>query len=165
MQFQHGQRWESPANDVGDKSGEMKVHGVESSLAVADLVKGNAALIFEHTHEIARGMISSFGRMLFSRMNEITAKTGNVVDVAKHNSHLEVFAETLEKIEMSVDEDGNLSLPTIAIHPSHSEKVAKEIEEASPELPERIEGIKAKKFEEATQKEARRKARFERREV
>lgn len=164
MTFQHGQRWESPANDLGDKSGEMEQHSVESTLALADIVKGNPALTFKHTNEIARAMNSSFEKMLFFKMNEVTQRTGNVVNAAEHNSQLEAFAASLERIEMSVDDEGNLNLPTFFIHPSQHEKLMKEIEAAPPELHERIEGIKAKKLEEATKKEADRKGRFERRE-
>ena len=60
MTFQHGRRWESPARDLGDNSGEMELHSVESTLALADIVKGNLALTFQHTSEIARAMNSSF---------------------------------------------------------------------------------------------------------
>lgn len=164
MTFQHGRRWESPANDLGDKSGEMEQHRVESTLALADIVKGNPALTFKHTNEIARAMISSFEKMIFSKMDEVTKKTGNVVNAADHNSQLEAFAASLESIEMSVDDEGNLNLPIIFIHTSQKEKLMKEIKAAPPELHERIEGIKAKKLEEATKKEADRKGRFERRE-
>lgn len=163
MKFRHGRRWASPANDLGDKEGEMEHHSVESSLALADVVKGDPAITFKHTAEIARAMISSFERMLFAKMNEVTAKTGNVVNAAEHNSQLEAFAESLENIEMSIDEDGNLSLPTVFIHPSQTEKLKEEIDSAPPEMHERIESIKAKKLEEATQKEKERKDRFERR--
>jgi hypothetical protein len=163
MKFQHGRRWASPVNALGEKEGEMEHHSVESSLALADVVKGDPAVIFTHTAEISRAMISSFERMLFAKLYEVTAKTGNVVNAAEHNSQLEAFAETLETIEMSVDEDGNLNLPTIFIHPSQTEKLKKEIENASPELHERIESIKTKKLQVATQKEEERKNRFERR--
>lgn len=163
MKFQHGRRWESPANDLGDKSGEMENHSVESSLSLQDVVEGDPAITFKHTSKIARAMSSSFERSLFTKMNEVTAQTGNVVNAAEYNSQLEAFAASLESIEMSVDEDGNLSLPTFFIHPSQTDKLAKEIEAAPPELHERIENIKAKKLEEATHKEAARKSRFERR--
>jgi len=164
MTFQHGHRWVSPANDLGEKTGEMEQHSVESTLALADIVKGNPALIFKHTNEIARAMNSSFEKMFFSKMNEMTEQTGNVVNAADHNSQLETFAASLECIEMSVDDEGNLNLPTFFIHPSQQEKLMKEFEAAPPELHERIERIKANKLKEATQKEADRKARFERRE-
>lgn len=163
MKFQHGRRWASPANDLGEKEGEMEHHSVESSLALADVVKGDPAVTFNHTAEIARAMISSFERMLFAKVNEITAKTGNVVNAAEHHSQLEAFAASLESMEMCVDEDGELSLPTIFIHPSQTEKLREEIENAPPEVHERIESIKAKKLQEATQKEKERKNRFERR--
>ncbi len=163
MKFQHGRHWASPANDLGDKEGEMKSHSVESSLALADVVKGDPAVTFTHIAEIASAMIASFERMLFTKMNEVTAKTGNVVNSADHNSQLEAFAESLEQIEMSVDEHGNLNLPTIVIHPSQTKKLNEEFENALPEMHERLESIKARKLQEATLKEEERKNRFERR--
>lgn len=164
MKFRHGVRWESPANELGDKSGEMVSHSVEGSFALSEVVKGNLKVIFENINGTAREIASSIERTLFSKMIEVTAKTGNVVNAADHKNQLEAFAASLENIEMSVDEDGNLSLPNIYIHPSQEAKLLKEIEEAPPELHERIQHIKTRKLKEATQKEAERKARFERRE-
>lgn len=164
MKFQHGARWETPANELGDKSGEMVSHSVEGSLALAEVVKGDPKIIFENINGTARAITSSIERMLFSKIIEVTAKTGNVVNAADHKNQLEAFAASLEDIEMTVDEDGSLNLPNIFIHPTQEAKLLKEIEEAPAELHERIEHIKAKKLKDATQKEAERKARFERRE-
>ncbi|MEO9527714.1 hypothetical protein [Roseibium sp.] len=163
MKFQHGKRWTSPANVLGDKEGELEQHSVESALALADVVKADPSVTFAHTGEIAGAMMSSFNRMFFTKMNEVTAQTGNVVHAADHKSQLEAFAATLETIEMSIDEDGNLNLPTIFIHPNQTEKLQKEIENAPPDMHKRIESIKAMKLKEATQKEEERKSRFERR--
>jgi hypothetical protein len=161
MKFQHGPRWASPANDLGDKEGEMNQHSVESALALTDVVNGDPVVTFTHTDEIARAMILSFTRMLFTKMNEVTAQTGNVINAADHNSQLEAFAASLEGMEMSVDEDGKLNLPTIFIPPSQSEKLRKEIENASPEMHKRIDNIKLTKLKEATRREEKRKHRFE----
>ena len=142
----------------------MEEHSVESTLALADVVKGDPALTFKHASEIAQEMASSFERMLFAKMREVTGKTGNVVDAAAHRTLLEAWVASLEAIELSLDDEGNLNLPISSFAPSQRQKLIEEIERAPPELHERLEAMKAKKLEEAKNKEAGRKRRFERRE-
>lgn len=161
LEFQHGRRWESPANALGEKTGEVKQHSFASELKLEDVVKGNPAIIFRQTQEVAKGMFDSFERMLFSKILAATEKTGNVVNAADHDSLLDAFVASIEKIEMSVDEKGELSLPTLALHPDQSQVLAQQFEAAPPELLERIERIKAMKLEDATRKEQERRNRFE----
>lgn len=163
IEFQHGQRWASPANNLGDKFGEIEQHIVESSLALEDVVKGDPKIIFRHINKVAQATVSSFDKMFFSKCNEVTAQTGNVVNAADYSSPLEAYAAVLEKMEMSVDENGDLNLPTFILAPDQHKALLKEMREALPEMRERIEKIKAKKLAEATQKEAERRNRFEKR--
>ena len=151
MTFQHGERYESPANELGDRSGQMECHSVNSSLALADIVKSNPEVIYLPINKVSDAFFSSFSRMINAKMNEVTNTTGNTVNAKDHESLLEAFAASLEKIDMGLDEDGNLTLPTVHIHPSQAEAVSKAIKNAPPELCERIEKIKAQKFAEATQ--------------
>lgn len=164
IEFQHGRHWASPANELGDKSGEVERHSAECSIAPADIVKGDPKIIFKHINEVAIEMISSFDRMFFDKIDEVTSRTGNVVNPADHNSLLEAFFAMIEKTEMSVDENGNLNLPTIIVPADYNKELKKAKQEASPEMHKRMEQILVEKLAEATQKEAERIGRFEIRE-
>lgn len=162
MTFQHGRRWESPVNDTGDKSGEMERHSATCTISAEDIVRGDPNLIFERADEIAHEFGSMIFRTLLKKVDEATAKTGNVINMAEHDSVLDAFAASIESVEMSLDDEGNLRLPTIFLNPIQQARLVKEIENAPLALKSRIERIKELKLEEATNREAERKGRFER---
>lgn len=164
LEFKHGARWQSPANEVGDKSGQVETHSFEHSLELEDVVDGNPSTIFSQSNAVARGMMLSFERMLFAKLEESTEKSGNVVNSSDHASPLDAIAELLEKMDFSVNQDGELNMPTMCFHPDQHKKLFETMEQAPPEFKERIEELKKRKRKRALEREAERLARFERRE-
>ena len=164
IEFQHGRCWTSPANELGDKSGEIEQHVAECSIALEDIAKGDPKIIFNHIATGAQKMTSSIDHMFFGKIDEVTSRTGNIVNSADYNSQFETFLAMLEKIEMSVDENGNLNPPTLVLAPGYRAELQKILQEASPEMRKRFDRIMAKKLADATRKEAERISRFEKRE-
>lgn len=162
-EFQHGKQWASPANDVGDQSGVLEPHSFEMSVHMKEVVAGNPAVIFNNVDKVASGMHNSIERMMFSKLAESAEISGNVVNAGEHGSFPEAFAQMLEKIEMSIDEDGNLQLPTIAVGPEQGEKLMKTLQAAGPEFDKRIDEIKERKRIQALERERLRVERFDRR--
>lgn len=163
LEFQHGRRWENPANNLGDKSGEVEQHSFEMSVHMEELLAGNPIVIFQRAELVASEMHNSMERMLFSKLNQSTAQTGNIVNAAEHDSFTEAFAKSLETIEMSVDASGELSMPTIFVAPEQGEAIFKQLKAAGPEYEKRIDEIKERKRQEALKREEERLAKFERR--
>ena len=84
-------------------------------------------------------------RRFFAAMGTITSASGNVVNAGGELT-FEKFYEVLDGMEWSLDDDGELSVPTIVMHPSDAEKL-KELE--NPETLAAMEELKARKYEEA----------------
>ena len=161
--LQHGRQWESPANELGEKSGEMETHSFEMSVDIKEIVAGNPIVIFKHAELVATEMSNSFEKMLFNKLESSTALADNAVNAAEHDTFAEALAQSLERIEMSVDEQGNLQLPTIFVPPEYLERTLKQLKTAGPEYEKRIEEIKERKRQEALQREQERLNKFERR--
>lgn len=83
-------------------------------------------------------------KIFFSSMNAVTESTGNVVDAEGKGFSFDLLFELLEKMEFSLDDDGELVMPSIVMHPSQIEKLPEE----TPEQRARIEEFKRKKREE-----------------
>lgn len=163
LDLQHGRQWESPANELGEKRGEMETHSFEMSVNIKEIVAGNPIVIFQHAELAATEMSNSFEKMLIKKLESSTALTGNVVNAAEHDTFAEALVQSLERIEMSVDEQGNLQLPTIFVAPEQMEKTLKQLKTAEPKYEKRIEKIKERKRQEALQREQERLDKFERR--
>ena len=163
LDLQHGRQWESPENEQGEKSSEMETHSFEMSVDVKEIVAGNPFVIFQHAEIVATEMSNIFGKTLFKKLELSTLQTGNVINVAEHESFAEALAQSLEKIEISIDEQGNLQQPAIFVAPGQRDKILKQLKAAGPEYEKRIDKIKKRKKQEALQREQNRLDKFERR--
>lgn len=105
-------------------------------------------------------MERQFAQMMYRSISSASEQSGNVVDAQKEGSLPAAFARMLEKIEFSVDKDGNVTLPQIHVGPNTLDSFQRAISEAPPEYHNQIEEIMKRKRAEALKREADRKARF-----
>jgi len=162
LSFQHGRKWESPANEFGDTSTEMTRHSTTTDLHLKDVVLGDPKVTFGTAMTISEQMHSSVMETMISTLNSSTAQSGNVVNAAGR-PFPEAFAEMLEMIRPTLGDDGELQLPTILVHPSQGPKLVAQLEAAGPDFERRIDELKARKKLEAEENETARVNRFERR--
>lgn len=160
LEFQHGNVWLSPENKLGDQKTEMRKLSTETALHMQELVSGKAVTIFRHVRDISQAMHDSFMKGMIARFEEVTSRTGNVVK-GSSASMADSLINALEKLEPSVDEEGELRMPTVMIHPSQTEQLQKEIEKDDPETKKRLEEVKSRKLREAKEKEILRLQKFE----
>lgn len=164
LAFQHGRKWESPANEFEDSNTEMTEHSTTTELHLRDVVLGDPKVTFRTAMIVSEQMHSSVMDTMISTLNRSTAQSGNVVN-AGGRPFPEAFAEMLEMIQPSLGDDGELQLPTILVHPSQGPKLVAELEAAGPEFERRIDELKALKKLEAEENETARVNRFERRPI
>lgn len=162
LSFQHGRKFESPADEFGDTSTEMTRHSSITELHLKDVVRGDPTVTFWAAMTVSEQMHESIMDSMISTLNRSTAQSGNVVN-AGGRPFPEAFAEMLEMIQPSLGDDGELLLPTMLVHPSQGRKLVAELEAAGPEFERRIDELKARKKLEAEENETARLNRFERR--
>ncbi|MCK5500853.1 MAG: hypothetical protein KAI82_06310, partial [Tritonibacter mobilis] len=59
LSFQHGKKWESPANEFGDTSTEMTQHSTTTELHLKDVVMGDPTVTFRTAMTVSEQMHSS----------------------------------------------------------------------------------------------------------
>jgi len=67
--------------------------------------------------DIALQMAKGMDAMMHRKINEVTKKTGNVVDGKGAGFSEDLFLEAMDKMDHSFDENGVWDTPTIIVHP------------------------------------------------
>jgi len=159
LAYNHGHNFQNPANPHGGDSTGIKKHSTVTEISFEDIREQNAERIFLNAQEMSNQMQTLFHGELIQVVSEATEKTGNIVDGKGKTIH-ETLYETLEMLEPILDENGELSMPTIMVHPDDT-RFQKPLKE-DPEFTKRFEALKLQKKIEATEKEAQRLMKFER---
>lgn len=110
---------------------------------------GFAAEVHGAAEELRKELAAGF----YESLNTITEATGNVVD-ARGELTFEKFYELMDKMEWTLTDDGELSIPSLIMHPSVVEKF-RALE--TPETHAAMEELKARKYEEALARRPRRR--------
>lgn len=122
------------------------------------IAKGPKAFI-ENIHEMVEEVKKQKAQLFFEKMEEITKKTGNIVDGKGQPFTHEMFIETLKKIWIEFDEQGKPMLPTIVVSPELGLKIKEKIPkwEANPEYKKQFEEVIEAKRKEWNDRESHRK--------
>lgn len=109
--------------------------------------------------EMAADIIRQKEGLVFSKLNEITKQTGNVVDAHGKPLTPDTLFELLEKIEMDFDDQGRPIMPTLVLHPAMFEKIKDKLPEweADPGYNRRHKAIIGEKRRQWLDRENRRK--------
>jgi hypothetical protein len=102
------------------------------------------------SEELARQQVG----LLIASMQKITDYSGNVVK-GDGEINFETFYRALDGMDFSLTDEGELSMPTIVMHPDAYAK-AQALPPLTPEQQERLDALKKRKHEEAL---ARRRSR------
>ncbi len=102
--------------------------------------------------QLAEGLVGS----LVETMNKVTEGTGNVIDAGGQEVSFELIYGMLERIDFSVNENGELVMPSLVMHPDQLEKL-QELEPPTPEQELRMVELKQRKREEALARRRRRR--------
>lgn len=86
---------------------------------------------------------SGLAKALFASLNTVTEATGNVVD-ATGRSAFDAMIEMMETIELDLNDDGELELPSLWVNPATAEKLPT----PTPEQAARMEELKKERLEE-----------------
>jgi hypothetical protein len=92
--------------------------------------------------ELGRGLVGMFVKT----MDQVTESTGNVVK-GEGEITFELIYEALDKMEWSLTPDGDLSMPSLVVHPDMAEKLEK-LPGPTPEQESALEALKRRKHRE-----------------
>lgn len=157
----HGRTWTNPANSEAG-SGEMKIHSAYMQTRFDEIIANDLSILQRSFQEISEALQQQFAGSFYSTLSEACDASGNVIRAPREGSFPNSFLAMLEKIEFSVDKDGNVHMPQIHAHPETAQQMLAELEASPPEFREKVDQIKQKKILAAHEHEAARKAKFAR---
>lgn len=158
--FIHGVGWTSPASpEHGDDT--MKVVSNEYVIRFDDVVGHDLSVIAKSILSVAQGMSDQQIKGIFESVSGACERSGNVVNAAE-KPFPEAFMEMMEKIELGVDADGEVSMPSIFVGPEEGERMIKTLLEQPPEYQARAEALMEQKKAAALAAEGERLSRFKR---
>ena len=104
---------------------------LSSALSVKDddLIKMGPQAFIDGLNRTAEELREQQSKLVFERMNEVTQKTGNTVDAKGQPLSHHLLLQTLEKIEIDFDDEGQPIMPTLVVSPAQYEKFKKKIVE------------------------------------
>ena len=106
---------------------------------IAGSIESLLLLIDSASEELSEGL----AKALFASLKTVTDATGNIVD-AKGKSVFDAVIEMMETIELDLNDDGELALPSLWMNP----KAMENLPTPTPEQEARIEEVKNERLEE-----------------
>jgi hypothetical protein len=149
----------STVSSVVETRGDMALDlpaepvGFELGVKAEDVRDGNFEALQVKLIEAADGYAEQLAKMLYGNLGKITTATGNTLDAGGRPLTFEMLYEMLDKIEWTLDENDELSTPSLVMHPDTASKLP----QPTPEQVKMLEELKARKLEELLAKRRRRR--------
>lgn len=159
--FRHGGDWKHPGAPEAIGYG-MQTHSAVVETQFQDLIDNDLDSIERNARHLTEAMQRQFAQMIYSTVGAACDQTGNIVDAKAEGSLEDAFMVMIEKIQFSADKSGKVNLPEVHVAPDTGARMIAALEATSPEYKERLEILKARKIEEALEREVERKAKFAR---
>ena len=157
--IQEGHNLVTRSVDGFEDSDELKL--IESGFKVSDeeLIEKGPKAVFNKIPSIVEDMVAQRSRVIFEKMDEVTERTGNVIDGEGKELSPELIFNTLEKIEINFDELGNPIMPTLVVNPEMYKKIQNNPDrwKETPEMKAKLAELLKKKYGEYIDRESRRK--------
>ena len=102
---------------------DYKVASSESTIKREDIIAKGVEAYLEQIGNVAEEMKRQKAEVMFSKIREVTDKTGNVVNAKGRPLDFELYLEVLKKMWIDFDEDGKVRLPTIVVAPEQGDKL------------------------------------------
>lgn len=118
--------------------------GFEMGWERDDVLKGNFEALVLQLDSASGELGEKLVGMFVKTMGAVTDSTGNVVDAQGSPLTFELLYEMLDKIEYTLDDDDELEMPSLVMHPDMVKKLPK----PTPEQEAALEELKQRKREE-----------------
>lgn len=148
--FHEGNQLATTSIDGYEDRSPLQEHQVRFEISEEENREKGPHAIFERIPTLAKDMASQREKALFEKMNDVTKRTGNIVEGDGKGLTPELIMKTLEKIDMSFDEHGNPIMPTLIVSPDVLKKMEENTDlwKETPEMQQKmVELIKTKRRE------------------
>jgi hypothetical protein len=163
-QFKVKQVFEGNKMSIKTENGELdqinyKEIYSKHSIDREDVIMRGPIVFMENIQSMAEEIIKQETRNIFSKFNDITKKTGKVVNGKGDPFTHDLLLELLEKIQIDFDDQGNPYMPALVVPPNIFSKLKEKLPEweANPEYKRKFEEIINKKRREWHDRESHRK--------
>lgn len=162
MSFSHGRSWKSDYPNAPEANGTFEQHSSQAGIQYDEILDHNVHAIRRNVEHLARDFGDQFQRSLFSLVSETTERTGNTISATDYKSNAEAILATLEQIELGVDVNGEVTMPTMYVGgaAAAADKFIADLKAAGPEFEARFEAVKKQKIQKALADERDRKSKF-----
>lgn len=118
--------------------------GFELGVTADEVRDGDFQALQMKLLEAADEYAEQLAKMLFGSIDKVTTATGNTIDAKGGPFTFEMFYEMLDMVEWRLDENDELSIPSIVMHPDMVPKLPKQTAQQM----RMVEELKARKLEE-----------------
>jgi hypothetical protein len=157
--FNHGMRWQSHNSSNPDDISNLKTVKNQITIEKSDLLAYNVDVIERTIMNMCDSMSTAFMREMYATLSQACDTSGQTVD-ARGKGLAESFIEMLEKLEFSVDQDGNPQMPSIHVGTGGFKELMNDPKFKDPDFEAKVEEITQRKKAEALERERDRIAKF-----
>jgi len=105
---------------------EYKEISAKFEIKNEEIIEKGPIAVFSRVKQIAREIGGQQSQMFIKKMDEVTQRTGNVVNAKARPLSPQLILEALEKIAIDFDELGNPIFPSLVVSPQQYEKIKKD---------------------------------------
>lgn len=146
--------------EEGTEESTLGQAGVELAIKYESIVDNDIQRLFEFINSFVEGFSSQVVAKMFETISDACDKTGNVVKQSDHASKADSFLAMLRTIEFAVDENGEVVLPQLHIHPDGAKALFDELNSQGEEFNNEVVRIKQEKAMAAIEKEKARLSKY-----
>jgi hypothetical protein len=124
-----------------------------------DIIEKGVNSFIDVANNVGSDLQSQIGKKIFSDLDKITTKTGNVVDGKGEKFSPEMLHKAIEKMDLSFDDSGNPNMPAMFVSPEMGDRIQEKIPEweKDEEHKKKLEILINKKRDEWNDRESNRK--------
>jgi hypothetical protein len=157
--LRHGHSWGQVTS--GSTKNELKATSAEGQVQFEAIKKNEVSALADAIVHMVTSMSAQITTDIYQSISAAAESVGNVVSTSAAGSTPAAFLEMMKKIELSVDRDGRVQLPSLHLGPEQAEKLIAELQKQPPEFKAEFERVKAEKSAAALEREQQRLNKFD----
>lgn len=115
-----GFHYENEGEHLVTSLSEIKI---ETNMSIDDIINYNIEKFSENIHSLANQRLEQMFKIFIKTMEQITNLTGNITYAQGKPFSIDMILDSLEKLDIGFDDEGNARLPQILVGPDLGEKM------------------------------------------
>lgn len=96
---------------------------IETKMSINDIINYNIDKFSENIYSLAYQRLKHMSKIFIKTMEQITSLTGNITNGGGKPFSIDILLDSLEKVDIDFDDEGNPRLPTVVVGPDLFEKM------------------------------------------